>query len=100
MTYRLSKLAAGSYDVILDGVTIASLVRTDIRRQVKWSAINGGVALTGHCRVEQENPVSNQLRPTFGPASAAQSASLRCRYVVMTVALGVANDQTQSRLPN
>jgi hypothetical protein len=28
MTYRLSKLAAGSYDVILDGVIIARLVGT------------------------------------------------------------------------
>jgi len=37
MTCRLSKLAAASYDVLLDGVTIASLVRTDVRHQVKWS---------------------------------------------------------------
>ncbi len=38
MTYRLSKLAAGSYDVILDGVIIAGLVRTDARYHVKWTA--------------------------------------------------------------
>ena len=38
MTYKLSKLAAGSYDVILNGVIIASLVRTDIRYHVKWTA--------------------------------------------------------------
>ena len=38
MTYRLSKLAAGSYDVILDGVIIAGIVRTDLRHRVKWTA--------------------------------------------------------------
>ena len=38
MTYRLSKLAAGSYDVILNGVIIASLVRTDSRYHTKWTA--------------------------------------------------------------
>ena len=38
MTYRLVKLAAGSYDVILKGVIIAGLVRTDTRHHVKWIA--------------------------------------------------------------
>ena len=38
MTYRLSKLAAGSYDVILDGVIIAGVVRSTIRDRVKWTA--------------------------------------------------------------
>jgi hypothetical protein len=38
MPYRLSKLAAGSYDVILNGVIIAGLVRADIRHHVKWTA--------------------------------------------------------------
>jgi hypothetical protein len=38
MTYRLSKLAAGGYDVILDGVIIAGLVGTDARDHVKWTA--------------------------------------------------------------
>ena len=38
MTYRLRKLAAGSYDVILNGVIVASLVRTDVRHHVKWTA--------------------------------------------------------------
>ena len=38
MTYRLRKLAAGSYDVILDGVIIAGVVRTTIRDRVKWTA--------------------------------------------------------------
>ena len=38
MTYRLSKLAAGSYDVILNGVIIASLVRTDLGAYHRWTA--------------------------------------------------------------
>lgn len=38
MSYRLSKLAPGSYDIILDGVIVAALVRTDTRHHVKWTA--------------------------------------------------------------
>ncbi len=40
MTYRLQKLAPGSYDVILDGVIIASLVRAGAYRRdhVRWIA--------------------------------------------------------------
>ena len=38
MTYKLNRLAAGSYDVILNGVIIAGLVRTDVRDHVKWTA--------------------------------------------------------------
>jgi hypothetical protein len=38
MTYRLRKLAAGSYDLVLDGVIIAGVVRSIIRDRVKWSA--------------------------------------------------------------
>ena len=38
MTYRLSKLAAGSYDVILDGVIIAGVVRSTTSHGVRWTA--------------------------------------------------------------
>jgi hypothetical protein len=39
MSYRLSKLAPGSYDIILDGLIIAGLVRsTTGRHYVKWTA--------------------------------------------------------------
>ena len=38
MTYRLSKLAAGSYDVILNGVIIAGIVRTDKGSYHRWTA--------------------------------------------------------------
>ena len=38
MTYRLSKLAAGSYDVIFNGVIIASLVRNGTGSYHRWTA--------------------------------------------------------------
>jgi len=38
LTYRLRKLAAGSYDVILDGVIIAGVVRSILRERVTWTA--------------------------------------------------------------
>ena len=38
MTYRLSKLVPGSYDVILNGVIIAGIVRTDMGAYQRWTA--------------------------------------------------------------
>jgi hypothetical protein len=38
MTYRLSQLAPGSYDVLLDGVIIASLVRSGDPHHATWTA--------------------------------------------------------------
>jgi uncharacterized protein (DUF779 family) len=38
VTYRLSKLAPGSYDVLLNGVIIAGLVRTQSRYNARWTA--------------------------------------------------------------
>ncbi len=38
MTYTLSRLAAGSYDVLLDGVIIASLVRSGETSNATWTA--------------------------------------------------------------
>jgi hypothetical protein len=38
MTYTLSRLAAGSYDVLLDGVIIASLVRSGEASNATWTA--------------------------------------------------------------
>jgi hypothetical protein len=38
MTYRLSRLAPGSYDVLLDGVIIASLVRSGDPHNATWTA--------------------------------------------------------------
>ena len=38
MTYRLSWLASGSYDVLLNGVIIASLVRSGPGENATWTA--------------------------------------------------------------
>ncbi len=38
MSYRLSKLAPGSYDVLLNGVIIASLVRKGNSPDAPWTA--------------------------------------------------------------
>jgi hypothetical protein len=38
MTYRLSRLAPGSYDVVLNGVIIASLVRSGATYDATWTA--------------------------------------------------------------
>ena len=38
MTYTLSRLAASSYDVLLDGVIIASLVRSGETSNSTWTA--------------------------------------------------------------
>ena len=38
MTYRLSPLAPGSYDVLLNGVIIASLVRNGQSKDAPWTA--------------------------------------------------------------
>jgi hypothetical protein len=38
MIYRLSRLAPGSYDVLLDGVIIASLVRSGSKESLTWTA--------------------------------------------------------------
>jgi len=37
MTYRLTRLAPGSYDVLLNGVIIASLVRTGPSDSATWA---------------------------------------------------------------
>ncbi len=38
MTYTLSRLAPGSYDVLLDGVIVASLVRSGSKDNATWTA--------------------------------------------------------------
>lgn len=38
MTYTLSRLAPGSYDVLLDGLIVASLVRSGSKESVTWTA--------------------------------------------------------------
>ncbi len=38
MIYKLSRLALGSYDVLLNGVIIASLVRSGETDNASWTA--------------------------------------------------------------
>ncbi len=38
MSYRLSRLAPGSYDVLLNGAIIASLVRSGTSENATWTA--------------------------------------------------------------
>jgi hypothetical protein len=38
MTYTLSRLAPGSYDVVLDGRIVASLVRSGSTEKATWTA--------------------------------------------------------------
>ena len=38
MPYTLSRLAPGSYDVLLDGVVVASLVRSGTTSNATWTA--------------------------------------------------------------
>jgi hypothetical protein len=37
LTYTLSRLAPGSYDVLLDGVIVASLVRSGDKEYTTWT---------------------------------------------------------------
>ena len=37
MTYRVRKLAAGSYDLILNGVIVAGLVRNNLDQPATWT---------------------------------------------------------------
>ncbi len=38
MTYKLSRLAPGSYDVVLDGVIVASLISNGDTHNTVWTA--------------------------------------------------------------
>jgi len=38
MIYRLSRLAPGSYDILLNGVIVASLVRSGTSENATWTA--------------------------------------------------------------
>jgi hypothetical protein len=56
MTYRLTKLAPGSYDILLNGVIIAGLVRTNARYRTKWTA----ELLVNLPRKERPSPFTEQ----------------------------------------
>ena len=56
MTYKLAPLAPGSYDVLLDGVVIASLVRNGLSDSAPWTA----ELLVDHPHGERPAPFTEQ----------------------------------------
>jgi hypothetical protein len=68
MTYKLSRLAPGSYDVLFNGVIIASLVRSGETDNATWTA---------ELRVDippEERPAPfTEMEHTFGSLEEAQT---------------------------
>jgi len=67
MPYTLSRLAPGSYDVLLDGVIIASLVRSGDRHNPKWT-----VELLVHLPPEERPTPFTETEHTFDSLEEAQ----------------------------
>ena len=67
MTYSLSRLAPGSYDVVLDGVIIASLVRNVDHHILSWT-----VELLGDLSPEKRPAPFTEIEHTFGSLEEAQ----------------------------
>ena len=79
MAYKLSQLAPGSYDVVLNGVIIASLVRSDHTREPAWTA-------------ELLVDVPPEERPApFTRAIAVQTEPIRHRYLLESALISSAN---------
>ena len=68
MAYKLSQLAHGSYDVVLNGVIIASLVQSDHTREPTWTA-----ELLVDVPPEERPAPFTGLEHTFGSLREAQS---------------------------
>jgi hypothetical protein len=67
MTYRLTRLAPGSYDVLLNGVIIASLVRNGETRDATWTA-----ELLVDLPPEERPAPFTQMEHAFGSLEEAQ----------------------------
>jgi hypothetical protein len=67
MTYRLSRLAPGSYDVLLNGVIIASLVRSGETNRAIWTA-----ELLVDLPPEERPAPFTEMEHTFGSLEEAQ----------------------------
>ncbi len=83
MPYTLSRLAPGSYDVLLNGVVIASLVRNGSTNDATWSAELLRDPTTGEMPAPFTDPVHefNSLEEVRGwlgvPAAGAGSGTTR-----------------------
>jgi hypothetical protein len=67
MTYRLSRLASGSYDVLLNGVIIASLARSGETDNATWTA-----ELLVDIPPEERPAPFTEMEHTFGSLEEAQ----------------------------
>ena len=67
MTYTLSRLAPGSYDVLLDGVIVASLVRSGEKEYTTWT-----VELLMDVDPERRPAPFTELEHTFSSLEEAQ----------------------------
>jgi hypothetical protein len=68
MPYTLSRLAPSSYDVLLDGVIIASLVRSGDRHNPEWT-----VELLVDLPREERSAPFTETEHTFGSLEEAQN---------------------------
>ena len=67
MTYTLLRLASGSYDVLLDGVIVASLVRSGEKDDTTWT-----VELLMDVDPERRPAPFTELKHSFGSLEEAQ----------------------------
>jgi len=67
MTYTLSRLAPGSYDVLLDGVIVASLVRNGEEEYTTWT-----VELLEDVHPRRRPPPFTEPEHSFGSMEEAQ----------------------------
>ena len=67
MAYKLSRLAPGSYDVLLHGVIIASLVRSGETNSATWTA-----ELLVELPTDERPTPFTEMEHTFGSLEEAQ----------------------------
>jgi len=82
MPDRLRKLAAGSYDVILDGVIIAGIVRSIVRERVTWTA-ELLISCPSKCRRPSPQPSTTSPRSKRLAGSLASHSS-HCNFLSRT----------------
>ena len=90
MRYRLSKLAAGSYDVILDGVIVASLVRNSKNSYHSTSSYHRSTA-----ELPVDRPPEQRLPPFTAQEHEFATQEEACRWlgVAMERGAGCAGSQ-------
>jgi hypothetical protein len=67
MTYKLSRLAPGSYDILLNGVIIASLVQSGRTDDATWTA-----ELLMDLPLDERPPPFKEMEHTFSSLEEAQ----------------------------